>query len=108
MGSGNHVRTYLHRTERGALIELPLAWYAENGGVWAMEPGYDGETLPPRRQISYQCMFCHNAYPRIPAGSGTGREPLYTGALPEGMDCQRCHGPASDMCAPRNTAQAQT
>jgi len=97
MGSGNHVKTYLHRTQRGGLIELPLAWYSEGGGVWAMEPGYDGETLPPPRQISYQCMFCHNAYPRIPAGHGEpGAEPLYTGALPEGVDCQRCHGPGSD------------
>ena len=32
MGSGNHVRTYLHRTARGTLIILPLAWYAEKGG----------------------------------------------------------------------------
>ena len=31
MGSGNHARTYLHRTERGTLVELPLAWYA---GKW--------------------------------------------------------------------------
>ena len=37
MGSGNHVRSYLHRTARGALTELPLAWYAENGGTWAHE-----------------------------------------------------------------------
>jgi len=97
MGSGNRVRTYLHRTPRGALIELPLAWYAENGGTWAMEPGYDGETLPPPRQIGYQCMFCHNAYPRIPAGhEEPGAEPLYTGTLPDGIDCQRCHGPASE------------
>lgn len=42
MGSGNHVRTYLHRTQRGALIELPLAWYTENGGTWSMNrvPGH--------------------------------------------------------------------
>src|SRR5580700_4391429 len=33
MGSGNHVRTYLHRTARNTLIELPLAWYAEKGGL---------------------------------------------------------------------------
>jgi len=33
MGSGNHVRSYLHRTARGTLIELPLAWYAEKGGT---------------------------------------------------------------------------
>src|SRR5579862_1195106 len=34
MGSGNHVRTFLHRTAGGALQQLPLAWYAENGGTW--------------------------------------------------------------------------
>ena len=37
MGSGNHVRTYLHRTARGTLIELPLAWYAEKGGFLGSE-----------------------------------------------------------------------
>jgi len=29
MGSGNHARAYLHRTARGTLVEMPLAWYAE-------------------------------------------------------------------------------
>jgi hypothetical protein len=23
------------------LVELPLAWYADGGGLWAMNPGYD-------------------------------------------------------------------
>ena len=43
MGSGNHVRTYLHREKDGTLIELPLAWYAELGGHWGMNPGYDNQ-----------------------------------------------------------------
>ncbi|HMJ63145.1 MAG TPA: tetratricopeptide repeat protein, partial [Bryobacteraceae bacterium] len=94
MGSGNHARTYLHRTERGALIELPFAWYAENGGTWAMGPGHDRAYILPPRPIAYECMFCHNSYPRIPAGHDErGSEPLYSGELPEGIDCQRCHGP---------------
>jgi len=95
IGSGNHVRTYLHRTSAGALLELPLAWYAEKGGYWAMNPGYDKSDQPnSRRKINYECMFCHNAYPNIPAGHDQLRsEPLFTGALPEGIDCQRCHGP---------------
>ena len=46
MGSGNHVRTYLHRTTRGTLIELPLAWYAEKGGSWALNPGFDMSDPP--------------------------------------------------------------
>src|ERR1051326_8545977 len=36
LGSGNHARTYLHRTPAGELIELPVAWYRENGGTFAM------------------------------------------------------------------------
>jgi len=41
VGSGNHARTYLHRTADGKIFELPVAWYAQNGGYWAMNPGYD-------------------------------------------------------------------
>lgn len=97
MGSGNHVRTLLHRTERGALIELPLAWYSEGGGFWAMNPGHDRNYALAPGAISYECMSCHNAYPQIPAGHDAfGSEPLYSGALPEGIDCQRCHGPGEN------------
>ena len=97
MGSGNHVRTYLHRTSRGVLIELPLAWYAEQGGHWGLNPGFDTAQPPSRRQISYGCMFCHNAYPEIPKGhDDPGAEPVFGAALPEGIDCQRCHGPGGE------------
>ena len=112
MGSGNHVRTYLHRTSQGALQELPLAWYAERGGFWGMNPGYDTPIQPnSRRKISYECMFCHNAYPDIPAGHEQLRaEPVFSGALPEGIDCQRCHGPGARHVeiarSPRPAAEA--
>ena len=97
MGSSNHARSFLHQTPRGALFELPFAWYPENGGTWAMSPGHDRSyTLPPR-VIAYECMFCHNSYPKIPPRhEEPGAEPLYTGALPQGIDCQRCHGPGDN------------
>lgn len=92
MGSGNHARTYLHRTPRGTLQQLPLAWYAENGGYWAMSPGYDrADHQGFQRSVTYDCMFCHNAYPEIPADTGPRSPPVFT-SLPEGIDCQRCHG----------------
>ena len=92
MGSGNHARTYLHRSALGTLQQLPLSWYAERGGHWAMSPGYDRAGHQGfQRRISYDCMFCHNAYPEIPAGSGPRSEPVFLN-LPEGIDCQRCHG----------------
>ena len=94
LGSGNHARTYLHRTPANTLIELPLGWYAEKGGYWAMNPGYDRPDHNGfRRPITYDCMFCHNAYPKIPAKNEKPfAESVYTGPLPEGIDCERCHG----------------
>src|SRR3984885_306029 len=108
MGSGNHVRTYLHRTDRGVLIELPLAWYSENGGQWAMNPGHDRDYALPPRAVAYECMFCHNAYPKIPAGHNEpGSEPLYEGALPEGIGCERCHGDGAEHVRVAQTAGAK-
>ncbi len=99
MGSGNHARTFLSRTSRGELIELALGWYAEKGGAWAMNPGYDrADHEGFRRRIGYDCMFCHNAYPQIPAGSGPRSAPIYL-SLPEGIDCQRCHGDGASHIA---------
>ena len=69
LGSGNHARTYLHLTDKNTLQELPLGWYAEKGGYWAMNPGYDRPDYAGSvRPIYYDCMFCHNGYPRIPSG----------------------------------------
>ena len=69
LGSGNHARTYLHLTSRNTLQQLPLGWYAEKGGYWAMNPGYDrADYQGSTRVIHYECMFCHNAYPKIPKG----------------------------------------
>lgn len=108
MGSGNHVRTYLHRTDRGALIELPLAWYSENRGQWAMNPGHDREYALPPRSVAYECMFCHNAYPKIPSGHDEpGSEPLFEGALPEGIGCERCHGDGANHMRTAQTAGAK-
>ena len=96
MGSGNHAQTYLHRTAGGTLLELPLGWYAEKGGYAALNPGYDTTHPPSHRSIAYECMFCHNSYPQIPAGHDSfGSEPVFTGDIPEGIDCQRCHGPGA-------------
>ncbi len=98
MGSGSHARSYLHRTPQGRIVELPLGWYAERGGFWAMSPGYDRPAHQDfRRRVTYDCMFCHNGYPRLEPGAGaSGRESIFPERLPEGIDCQRCHGPGGE------------
>ena len=98
MGSGNHARSYLNRTAAGTLIELPLGWYPGpgNGGSWGMAPGDDTPHPRTRRFVSYKCMFCHNGIPQIPAANeAADSDPVFTGELPEGIDCQRCHGPGA-------------
>jgi predicted CXXCH cytochrome family protein len=93
LGSGNHARTYLHRTAANTLVQLPLSWYAEKGGYWAMSPGYDRPDHQGfLRTVTYDCMFCHNAYPEIPAGNGSPRSAPVFSSVSEGIDCQRCHG----------------
>lgn len=98
IGSGNHAISYLHRTAAGELVELPLTWYPENGGYWAMSPGFD---RPDHngfgRKVTYRCMFCHNAYPAMEGGADTEETGTrFPASLPEGIDCQRCHGPGGE------------
>ena len=91
IGSGNHSRSYLHRAPDGQLIELPVSWYSENHGYWAMSPGYDWKgQMDFRRAITAKCMFCHNGYPEGDAGL---ERSIFPEKLPQGIDCQRCHGP---------------
>ena len=93
VGSGNHARTFLHRAPDGRLLQLPVSWYAERGGYWAMSPGYDRAAhMDFRRVVDAGCMSCHNGYPRAPITDDVGG-PRFGDTLPEGIDCQRCHGP---------------
>ena len=95
IGSGNHAHTYLHRTQQGKLMELPVSWYAETRS-WGMSPGYDRANQQDfRSTVAPECLFCHNGYPQLDKAS----EPydadhrVFPAKLPEGIDCQRCHGP---------------
>ena len=70
----------------------------------ALRPGFDNPRPATRRKLDSDCMACHNASPRIPAGHpGPEVETIYSGDLPEGIDCQRCHGPVLPVL-PERTA----
>jgi predicted CXXCH cytochrome family protein len=97
LGSGRHSRTYLYQTPDGALFQLPLAWYAQERR-WGMAPGYDRpDHEGVLRRVRRECLFCHNAFPDVAAGSDAAGEPqLFPATLPEGIGCQRCHGPGAE------------
>ena len=95
LGSGNKERDYLHLSPSGKLTQLPIVWYSEQK-AWGMAPGYDRPDHQGfLRGIDNRCMFCHNAYPKLPE-SWTRYEASrsrFTADLPSGIDCERCHGP---------------
>jgi Flp pilus assembly protein TadD len=98
IGSGNQARTYLHRTPAGRLIELPVSWYTEKGGYWAMSPNFDWKNQTDMHgAVGAECMFCHDGYPATDGESLRNATEIgvFPAQLPMGIDCQRCHGPGS-------------
>ncbi|MFA6955881.1 MAG: tetratricopeptide repeat protein [Thermoanaerobaculia bacterium] len=97
LGSGKHARTYLYRQPNGELYQLPVAWYAQENR-WGMAPGYDrADHDGVTRRVRHECMYCHNAYPEAEADlRGYWRSQSFPESLPEGIGCQRCHGPGAN------------
>lgn len=98
LGSGHHARTYLYQTPNGELYQLPLAWYSQTR-EWGMAPGYDRpDHEGVLRRARVECLFCHNAYADLPknAVAGYWRDQNFLAQLPEGVGCQRCHGPGAE------------
>jgi predicted CXXCH cytochrome family protein len=98
LGSGHHSRTYLYQTGNGELYQLPLAWYSQTK-EWAMAPGYDRRDHEGvLRRARLECLFCHNAYSGLAENTRNGywRNQGLPAQLPEGIGCQRCHGPGAE------------
>lgn len=100
LGSGHHARTYLYRTPGGELYQLPIAWYTATR-EWRMAPGFDRRDHDGvTRRVRHECMFCHNAYPEVAKQSlSYWRSQSLPEHLPEGIGCQRCHGPGAKHAA---------
>lgn len=97
LGSGHTSRSYLYQNSQGEIFVLPIAWYTQPQ-AWAMSPGSDRpHHTGVERQLKQECMFCHNAYPEVEAGSDSyGSADEFPLELPEGIGCQRCHGPGAE------------
>jgi tetratricopeptide (TPR) repeat protein len=88
VGSNHHSRAYVIERE-GKLFQTPICWYP-TGELWDLCPGFDTGNEHFRREISASCVFCHNA--RMERVSDA---PNHFRKVPEGIDCERCHGPGS-------------
>lgn len=90
VGSGNQTRSYLLE-RKGYLYEVPITWYVRKK-IWDLSPGYDGgHNSRFSREIGEECMACHTGNFEFVAGSKNRFKNIGLG-----IDCERCHGPASE------------
>lgn len=89
IGSGQHTNSHIYNTN-GYLHQMPMTFYTQKK-KWDLPPGFEnGVNTRFSRKIGLECMSCHNALPEFAKGS----ENKYN-AIPQGIDCERCHGPGS-------------
>jgi len=105
IGSGQHTNSHLWM-HNGYLFQAPMTYYTQKK-KWDLPPGFEnGHNSRFDRKIGLECMACHNAYPQFQIGS----ENKYV-SVPQGIDCERCHGPGSyhvnirSQSAPVDTAK---
>ena len=67
-----------------------MTWYVERQ-KWDLSPGYREKNLRFGRPISPECMDVPNGLPEHEAFT-----PAHYEAVPEGITCERCHGPGGD------------
>jgi tetratricopeptide (TPR) repeat protein len=99
IGSGQHTNSHI-QSVNGYLNQMPMTFYSQKQ-KWDLPPGFeDGHNTRFTRKIGLECMSCHNNYPEFVLGS----ENKYK-AVPEGINCERCHGPGSIHVSERQTGR---
>jgi tetratricopeptide (TPR) repeat protein len=100
IGSGQHTNSHM-QSVNGYVHQMPMTFYTQQKR-WDLPPGFeDGMNTRFSRKIGLECMTCHNAYPEFVMGS----ENKFV-SIPQGIDCERCHGPGNFHVEQRTSAEA--
>jgi tetratricopeptide (TPR) repeat protein len=98
IGSGQHTNSHITSVNR-YLYQMPLTYYTQKK-KWDLPPGFEnGHNTRFSRKIGMECMSCHSALPEHVQGS----ENKFS-SVPEGINCERCHGPGSVHVNQRRTS----
>ena len=92
VGSGTKGQTYLDWTNK-ALFQLPVSYFAL-AGQWTNSPGYPG-MIVFNRPISSRCLECHSTYAQKISAPNEPSEEFDHNKIIFGVDCEKCHGPAT-------------
>jgi hypothetical protein len=97
VGSGQHTNSHLC-IRNGYVTQMPMTFYTQSK-QWDLPPGFEnGANTRFGRNIGLECMSCHNSYPEFEIGS----ENKYN-SLPNGIGCERCHGPGEAHVAQKKS-----
>ncbi|MBI3511990.1 MAG: tetratricopeptide repeat protein [Bacteroidetes bacterium] len=89
VGSGQHTNSHMYNVN-GYIFQMPMTFYTQKG-QWDLPPGFEnGFNSRFSRQIGLECMSCHNSLPGFVKGSENKFD-----SIPNGIGCERCHGPGS-------------
>jgi tetratricopeptide (TPR) repeat protein len=89
IGSGQHTNSHIQNVN-GYFNQMPLTFYTQQQR-WDLPPGFEnGFNTRFSRKIGLECMSCHNSFPNFIQGSENKYE-----TVPNGITCERCHGPGS-------------
>lgn len=90
-----HAQTFLY-WQGNKTFELPISYYT-SVHTWASSPAYPSVMIF-KRSIGKGCFECHSSYidgKLNPTNQGV-EEVFDKNSLITGIDCQRCHGPATN------------
>ncbi len=97
VGSGQHTNSHI-QSVNGYFNQMPMTYYTQQQ-KWDLPPGFEnGFNTRFSRKIGLECMGCHNSLPDFVQGS----ENKYQ-SVPDGIGCERCHGPGSIHVQQRST-----
>ena len=96
IGSGDKAATFGY-WQNGDLYQLPLTYFTAIHG-WANSPGFPSEEPYFYRPILIRCFECHASFAKEAANSTAtlGALSIDSASIIYGIDCERCHGPATD------------
>ncbi len=92
---GVKAETYLYWKD-SMLYQLPISYFA-NLHSWTNSPGYDTTRIDFGRLIGKRCFECHASYIKelpFKTQSLNATVGFDKATLINGIDCERCHGPA--------------
>ena len=91
-----HAQTFLY-WHGNKTFELPVSYYTSIKS-WASSPGFSSTQVSYYRLIGKNCYECHSSYinSQLKMTAGVIEEDLDKNSIVYGIDCERCHGPATN------------